>query len=129
MLCVLAFDGERYTDEMRTAVMACISAGVGVRRIGPLLQLLTQAITNRTFSRMPATSTIALWAGELRTLSRIQTVERLTRDEKELQVLASDGTTKFGKKFGAFRYAWIVLCCATLLLRCAVLFPNFSVVF
>jgi hypothetical protein len=114
-----AFDGERYSDQMRVAVMACISAGVGVRRIGPLLQLLAQAITKRSFDRVPGASTAANWAGELRTLSRIQAAERLTRDEKELQVLASDGTTKFGKKLGAFRCVCAVLCCAVLC--CAVL--------
>ena len=97
------FHDGRYDDNMRVAIFACMRAGVGKDRIAPLVAAILRVLANIKVNRMPSPSTIAKWADDMSNLTAIQLYARLTTDPDALKVLAHDGTTMGGKKYGTGR--------------------------
>jgi hypothetical protein len=97
------FHEGRYDDNMRVAILACMRAGVGKDRIAELVAAILRALVKIKVNRMPSPSTIAKWAGQMSNLTAIQLYDRLTTDPDALKVLAHDGTTMGGKKYGTGR--------------------------
>jgi hypothetical protein len=97
------FHNGRYDDRLRVAVLACMRAGVGKDRIAELVAVILRVTAKLDPKKMPSPSTIANWAGELSNLTAIQLYDRLTTDPDATKVLAHDGTTMGGKKYGTAR--------------------------
>jgi hypothetical protein len=97
------FHEGRYDDNMRVAIFSCMRAGVGKDRIPELVAAILRALAKIKVNRLPSPSTIAKWAGQMSNLTAIQLYDRLTTDPDALKVLAHDGTTMGGKKYGTGR--------------------------
>jgi hypothetical protein len=97
------FHDGRYDDRLRVAVLACMRAGVGKDRIAELVAVILRVTAKLDPKKMPSPSTIAKWASELSNLTAIQLYDRLTTDPDATKVLAHDGTTMGGKKYGTAR--------------------------
>jgi hypothetical protein len=102
------FDNGQFDDRIRLAVFACMRANVGKDRIGPLIEAIMRAMVNKRFDRMPKPSTIASWATQFSGVSLAHVFDQLTRDQHAVKVIAHDGTTKNGKKYGTGRYVTCV---------------------
>jgi small-conductance mechanosensitive channel len=100
---IKVFKNGRYDDRMRLAIFACMRANVGKDAIGPLVSNIVQLFAEKKIDRLPSPSTIAKMSTELLALTQIQTYERLTTDPTATKIMAHDGTTQLGTKFGTGR--------------------------
>ncbi len=89
----------KYTDEVRECCIALLSLGVGQNRIDPVIRNVMK-LAGKEAHRLPAPSTINNMIREAGIISKLQLGEVIP--QSAFNTLHTDGTTKFGEKFGAF---------------------------
>jgi len=94
------FADGRYTDEVRECCISLLSLGIGRNKIDPAIRTVLR-LTGKTVERLPAPSTINNMIVEAGVISKLQLGEVLPTTA--FNTLHTDGTTKFGEKYGGYQ--------------------------
>ena len=96
---VTMVDG-KYTEEVRLCVMELLALNVGINKVEPVIRAVLRLV-NVSCPQLPQHTAISDMLLEARALSQIQLAETLSVTENN--TLHSDGTTKFGHKYGSYQ--------------------------
>ena len=96
---VTMVDG-KYTEEVRLCVMELLALNVGINKVEPVIRAVLRLV-NVSCPQLPQHTAISDMLLEARALSQIQLAETLSVTENN--TLHSDGTTKFGRKYGSYQ--------------------------
>ena len=94
------FTDGRYTDELRECCISLLSLGIGHNKIGPAICTVLR-LAGKTVERLPAPSTINNMIVEAGVISKLHLGEVLPATA--YNTLHTDGTTKFGEKYGSYQ--------------------------
>ena len=89
----------KYTDEVRQCCFALLSLGIGQKRIDAVIRSVMK-LAGKEVQRLPAPSTINNMIREAGIISKLHLGEVIP--QSTFNTLHTDGTAKFGEKFGAF---------------------------
>jgi E1A/CREB-binding protein len=99
---IATFQGGKYIDNIRSCCYELLSLNVGVRNIKPVIESVIHNIAQRSIGRLPSKTTLCDMMIECLTIAQAQLGEVLTPDDKDYFTLHTDGTTKYGEKFGTY---------------------------
>ena len=99
---IRTMDGGQYTDDVRKCCMELLSLNVGVWNIGRAILCMLDMVGLQA-EPLPSVSLLSQMLVELKQVSAMQVAEAVTGAGPT--TLHSDGTSKFGKKFGSFQIA------------------------
>ena len=94
------FADGRYTDELRECCISLLSLGIGRNKIDPAIRTVLR-LAGKTVERLPAPSTINNMIVEAGVISKLHLGEVLPTTA--YNTLHTDGTTKFGEKYGSYQ--------------------------
>ena len=97
---VCTYDAGTYDHKIRECCMKLLSNNVSIRNVEPCIKAVLDLI-GKDVDKLPKKSTLANTATEARSLAHLQLAEELPLCATN--ILHSDGTTKFGHKYGGFQ--------------------------
>ena len=89
-----------FNHKIRECCMTMLAQNVGIRNVEKCIRAALE-LSNINVDRLPGKSTLANMAVEARSIAHLQMAEKIPGDM--VNTLHSDGTTKFGEKFGGFQ--------------------------
>ncbi len=96
------FEHGRYSDDVRVCIYELLSLNVGVRNVAPIIRCVLKNIAHKTVDRLPSHGLTCQMILESLTILQAQLGEKLTESSAIHTTLQTDGTTKFGKKYGTY---------------------------
>lgn len=97
---VLTMESGKYLDEIWQCCLELLSLNVGVWNVVPVIQSVLRMI-GRSADRLPSVGLLSKMLIELKQISSMHVAEELM--EEEHTTLHSDGTSKFGHKYGSYQ--------------------------
>ena len=96
---ISTFSNGKYTDNVRQCIMSLLSLGVSTKRVDPVIRTVLH-LADKSVGRLPSATTVKEMVIEAGIVSKLQLSEILPLTE--FNTLHTDGTTKYGEKYGAF---------------------------
>lgn len=93
-------DAGHYNHKIRECCMKLVSHNVSIRNVDACIKSVLDLV-ERDVRQLPKKSTVANMIVEARSLAHLQLADELPN--QSTNTLHSDGTTKFGEKFGGFQ--------------------------
>ena len=98
---IVTFEGGKYTDSVRACVYELLSLNVGVKNIVPAIRCVMKNLAQRSVGRLPSYGLTCQMIIESLVVVQAQLGDELSH-AGTFSTLQTDGTTKFGKHYGAF---------------------------
>ena len=93
----------KYGDEVRLCCYSLLSKNVGVWNVGPVIRAVTKMVGVKV-QELPSVGLLSRMLIELKAAGSLQVAD-VMEDAGDISTLHSDGTSKFGKKYGSFQIA------------------------
>ena len=90
-----------YTDAVRQCCLSLSSHNLGVERVGPVIRTVINTLTKHSIGRLPSVALLSQMLVEAKAIALMQAGEVATQSQDS--TLHTDGTTKFGRKYGGFQ--------------------------
>ena len=105
---VVTFVKGQYSDDVRVLCLDLLSRNVGIQNVEPIIRSVSKNIFKAELGRLPCTSKLAEMLLEARTVSHLQLAEQIPGEQ--FNTLHTDGTTKFGHKYGSYQVSTETSC-------------------
>lgn len=101
---IIAFEGGKYSDDVRACVYELLSLNVGVRNVGPIIRCVLHNISHQSIDRLPSYGLTCQMILESLSIAQAQLGEKLSQPQPSTQAhtLQTDGTTKYGQHFATY---------------------------
>jgi len=96
-----AFEGGKYTNDVRACIYELLSLNVGVRNIAPIIRCVLKCLVHKSVTCLPSYGLTCQMILESLTLAQAQLGDELSHTPG-FMTLQTDGTTKFGEHFSAY---------------------------
>ena len=96
-----AFEGGKYTNNVRACIYELLSLNVGVCNIAPIIRCVLKCLVHKSVTRLPSYGLTCQMIFESLTLAQAQLGDELSHTPG-FMTLQTDGTTKFGEHFSAY---------------------------
>ena len=101
---ISTYSNGKYTDAVRECCISLLSLGVSTSKVDATIRTVLK-LAEREADRLPSPTLVKNMAFEAGVLSKIQIGELIPM--KKFNTLHTDGTTKFGQKFGAYEISTV----------------------
>jgi len=102
---IIAYQGGRYTDDIRVCCYELLSLNVGIRNIKAVITSVLKNIAHKSVDRLPHHTALCDMMIESLTIAQVQLADQLTKEECNYLTLQTDGTTKYGQHFATYDIA------------------------
>ena len=98
---ILTLEDGKYTDPVRQCCLSLLSHNVGIERVTPIIRTVIGILTGHRIGRLPSVGLLSQMLVEAKEISLMQ-VGEVTSQSNDA-TLHTDGTTKFGRKYGGYQ--------------------------
>ena len=101
---IMTLDKGHYNYKIRECCMKLLSSNVSIRNVEDCIKAVC-GLAGQQIGKLPSKSTIANLMVEARSVAHLQLAEAIPKENTN--TLHSDGTTKFGKKYGGLQVSTV----------------------